>query len=177
MLPSRIRAELQVNGGSRVKVLTCIENETPEHLVIKLAAYLAFWDQDLVLDPGPKHPALSGQEYRPDLLGVDVGGDLSVWVECGNTALNKLGKAARRWPRARIAVFKENEVKAAHLRAELEGVVPDPARVEVYCWPGRAFKEWAGLMAERVEVFGEAQATAFNLVVNERIYATDLLKL
>lgn len=167
---------MSVNGGSRVMVLTCIDNETPEHLALKLGAYLSLWDSELVMEASGKHPALAGQEFRPDLLGLDAGGAVSVWVECGNTALHKLGKVTRKWPQARVVLFKENEAKAGRVREDLEREGVDISRVEVYCWPGQAFKEWAGLMADKVEVIGEAHGVGFNLVVNDQIYATDLLK-
>ena len=173
----RIRAGMRVNGAERKLALTCIGNETPVHLALKLGAYLSFWDEDLTLDVGDKTPALSGQEFRPDLLGVDASGQVSLWVECGTTAMHKVGKVVRRWPEARVAMFKENEAKARFLREDLERALPDHERVEVYCWPGRSFQEWLALLAEKTEVDGEAKGVGFNLVVNERIYATDLLKL
>lgn len=176
-LPSRIRADLQVNGGERKLVLARIDNETPEHLAIKLAAYLSFWDEDLTLDARHNHPALSGQEFYPDMLGTDAGGAVTHWVECGNTAMHKLGKVVRRWPDARVSLFKENETKAAFLRQELGRNLPDHhGKIVIYAWPGRSFREWASLLGERTAVFGEAAGGAFNLVVNDAIYATDLLK-
>lgn len=167
---------MSVNGGERTLVFACIENETPDHLALKLAAYLSFWDEDPALDPRRNHPALAGQEFFPDLLGTAPDGTVRYWVECGNTAMHKLGKVVRRWPDARVVLFKENEVKAGFLRGELERALPDHTRVEVFCWPGRAFRDWAALMSERVSVVGEASGASFNLVVNEKIYSTDLLK-
>ena len=175
--PSRVRADLQVNGGERKVVFACLDNETPEHLALKLAAYLSFWDQELTLDARHNHPSLSGQEFYPDLLGVDAGGAVTHWVECGNTAMHKLGKVVRRWPDAAVFLFKENEVKAQFLCSELERNLPDHhEKIVIYAWPGRTFRDWAALMAERVSVFGEAAGVGFNLVVNDQIYATDLLK-
>ena len=173
----RIRAEMRVNGGERTLTLACAENETPEHLAMKLAAYLSFWDEDMALDPGTKHPALAGQEFRPALLGVDAGGQVAVWGECGNTAMHKLGKVLRRWPDARVALFKDGELKGRNARRDVDKELPDPGRVEVYCWPGTSFRDWAGLLGEKTEVDGEAGGVGFNLVVNGQIYATDLLKL
>lgn len=175
--PYRVRAELSVNGGERKLVFACIENETPDHLALKLAAYLAFWDEDLTLDARHNHPALEGQEFYPDLLGTTPDGTVSHWVECGTTAMHKLGKVVKRWPQARISLFKETEAQGRHLRGELERNIPERhERIAIYVWPGRSFRDWAGLMTERLSVVGEAAAPSFNLVVNEHIYATDLLK-
>lgn len=168
---------MRVNGGERKLTFTCIGNETPAHLAMKLAAYLSFWDADLSMELGDKTPALSGQEFRPDLLGVDASGQVSLWAECGTTAMHKLGKVVRRWPGARVAIFKENEAQGRFLREDLGRSLPDPGRVEIFCWPGRAFQEWMSLLSEKTEIDGEAKGAGFNLVVNERIYATDLLRL
>lgn len=175
--PYRIRADLNVNGGERKLVFACIENETPEHLGLKLAAYLAFWDEELFLDARHNHPSLEGQEFYPDLLGVDAAGTVTHWVECGNTAMHKLGKVVRRWPDAKVYLFKENAVKAEFLRGELKRQLPDHhEKFTVFCWPDRTFRDWMALLSERVAVYGEAGGVAFNLVVNDQIYATDLLK-
>lgn len=175
--PHRFRAEMSVNGGERKLVFACIENETPGHLALKLAAYLAFWDEDLALDARHNHPALEGQEFYPDLLGTASDGTVSHWVECGVTAMHKLGKVVRRWPQARISLFKETEAQGQFLRSELARTIPERhERFSIYAWPGRSFRDWEALMTERLSVVGEAAAPSFNLVVGDRIYATDLLK-
>lgn len=174
--PFKIRAELQVNGGDRTLVLMAMHNEKPEHLALKLAAYLSFWEEEMTVDAGASHPALAGGEYLPDLLAVDAAGQVSIWVECGNTTLNKLAKVQRRWPDARLAVFKEDLPRAQRLRADLEGALPRPERVEIFCWPGRSFAEWMRGLSEKTHVCGEAGGGLFNLVVNEKVYTTDLVK-
>lgn len=173
----RIRAEMRVNGGERTLVLACAENETPEHLAMKLAAYLSFWDEDMALDPSTKSPALAGQEFRPALLDVDITGQVAIWGECGNTAMHKLGKVLRRWPDARVAVFKDTEQKGVNMRRDVDKELPSPERVEIYCWPQASFRDWMSLLGDKTEIYGEAGGVGFNLVVNERIYATDLVKL
>jgi len=176
MPPYKIRADLKVNGGDRMLCLMATDNEKPEHLGLKLAAYLSFWEEEMTVDAGAKHPALAGGEYLPDLLGVDATGQVAIWVECGNTTLNKLAKVQRRWPDARLVVFKEDLPRARRLRMDLDGELPRPERVEIYCWPERTFAEWMRCLSEKTHVCGEAGGGLFNLVVNERVYATDLVK-
>lgn len=172
----RIRADLHVNSGSRKLILVAVENEKHDHLALKLAAYLLFWEEDLVLEASAKHPALAGQDFRPDLLGTDITGAVSLWVERGNTSQNKLVKVLRRWPSARVVVFKEDPVKARRLRADLERDTPDASRVEIFHWPAGGFSAWERLLDEKTEVYGEAGGAGFNLVVNEQVYLADLLK-
>ena len=167
---------MRVNGDWRKLVLVCIENEKPEHLGLKLGAYLSLWEHDLILDASSKHPALMGQAFRPDLMAADITGSVGLWVECGNTSLHKLTKVLRRWPGARIVVYKENPIKAQRFRLDLEKQIPKSGRIEIFAWPQGGFAEWMRILTEKTEVFGEAKEMDFNLVVNEAIYTTDLLR-
>lgn len=171
----KIRADLHVNGGSRKLVLVPDDNEKPEHLALKLAAYILFWDADLVVGAGVGHPALRGQEMRPDLLGTDISGAVSLWVECGNTSLNKVGKAIKRFPYAQVVVLKETPALARRFRAEFGAGAS--GRVEVLTWPEGAFADWASRLDEKTEVVGSASRTELNLVVNDRVFVTDLARI
>ena len=172
----KIRADLHVNGGSRKLVLVPNENEKFEHLALKLAAYVLFWDDDLTVDASAKHPALLGQEHRPDLMGTDVTGAVGLWVECGHTTLNKISKVLKRFPYARVAVLKENLAQAKRFREEIEGEVPVD-RVELLYWQAGGFQAWVGLVDEKTEVVGDATRSSMNLVVNDQVYMADLQKL
>lgn len=176
MFPNKIRADLRVNDGWRKLVLAPGDNEKPQHLGLKLAAYLLFWAEDLTVDPSVKHPALAGQDFRPDLLGVDVSGAVSLWVECGNTSQNKLTKVLRRWPQARVVVVKEAPGEARRFRQVLSEGVPRSERVEVYAWPEGRFGDWMRCLSEKTEVFGESGGVGLNLVVNEQVYVADLVR-
>jgi len=176
MLPLKIRADLQVNNGSRKLVLVAVENEKPEHLGMKLAAYLLLWKDELVVDPSLKSPALTGQAFRPDLLGADITGSTAVWVECGNTSDHKLGKVLRRWPEARFMVLKEHRRAAEAFREILAAKVAKSERVRICYWPDGAFAEWMGCLSEKTEIIGETNDSSMNLVVNERVYMVDMLK-
>ncbi|MFH2204649.1 MAG: YaeQ family protein, partial [Elusimicrobiota bacterium] len=176
MFPLKIRADLQVNSASRKLVLAAVENETPEHLGLKLAAYLLFWDEELIVDPGLKTAALTGQSFRPDLLGSDITGSVATWVECGNTSDHKLGKVLRRWPEARVVVLKEHPRGARAYRETLQAKVGKSERVRILCWPDGAFVEWMRCLSEKTEIVGEANDSSLNLVVNEQLCMVDMLK-
>jgi len=167
---------MRVNDGWRKLVLVAIENEKPEHLALKLAAYLSFWDLDLTMEASGKHPALAGVSFRPDLMNTNIEGQVGTWIECGNTTLNKLAKVRRKWPEAKMAVFKDTEQKALKFREDMRKEVPRSHTVEIYTWKERGFQEWLGLMSEKTEVYGEVGGTDFNLVVNEAVYTTDLVR-
>lgn len=173
----RIRADLNVNGGSRKLVLVAGENEKSEHLSLKLAAYILYWNEELTVDASSKHPALLGQEFRPDLLGTDITGSVSLWVECGHTSRNKIAKALRRWPGARVVLLQETEAQAKRLRLDFpQKENRDAARMDILSWPGTKFLEWNASLSEKTEVFGESTRTSMNLVVNRRVCLVDLVR-
>ena len=173
----KIRADLRVNDDNRNLVLVAIENETPAHLGLKLAAYLSFWEQDLTLEASAKHPALAGSAFRPDLLGTGIGGQVTHWIECGRTSSNKIEKVLRKWPDAALIVFKESEFVARQFRREVLKEMPRGERVAVYCWKDGGFAEWMDCLAEKIDVFGDCGGGKFNLVIGEKIYTQDLLKI
>jgi uncharacterized protein YaeQ len=176
MGPLKIRAYLQVNDETRKLVLSANDNETPEHLALKLAAFLVFWKDDPVVDPSLKSSALAGQALRPDLLSTNIEGSVGLWIDCGNTSENKLGKALRRWPDARIAVLKENERQALAQREVLKAKVPKSDRIQIYYFPQGEFKTWMSCLAENAEVIGEANDAGMNLVINENVFVVDMGK-
>jgi hypothetical protein len=170
----RLRCDLHVNGGSRKLVLAAGPNETGEHLALKLGAFLLFWDQEPIVDASAKHPALLGQEFIPDLMALTVEGQAGLWVECGQTSMNKLAKVVRRFPYTRLVVLKASEREAERLRRDLASQHDRPERVEVLGWPADSFKEWKGALSEKTEVYGEGGGLMLNAVVNERPIVAEL---
>ena len=170
----KIRCDLHLNGGSRKLLLVPGPNETGEHLALKLAAYLLFWDQNPVVEASSRHPALAGQEFIPDLMALNDSGEIALWVECGQATLHKLGKLVRRLPAARIVVIKATEREAARLRQDVGDRLDRPERIEVLAWPGRSFHQWLAVVREKTEVYGEGGGLMINAVVNEHPIVAEL---
>ena len=172
----KIRCDLHVNGSNRKLLLVPGPNETGERLTLKLAAYLLFWDKDCKVDPSIKTPALAQYEFLPDLVALDEGGDIVLWIDCQTTTMNKLNKLARRVPvaRGRIVVLKQDERSAARLREDVKAGCDRPERVEILAFAGTDFKQWLSCVGEKTEVFGEANERLLNVVVNGHPIAADL---
>lgn len=164
----RLRCDLHVNGGNRKLILASAPNESAEHMSLRLAAYLLFWDEDPIMEASAKNPALAGFEFLPDLMALDEGGSIRLWVECGTTTMHKLRKLTRRLPQGRIVVMKESEREALRLRQDMRDQLDREARVEVLAFPAEAFRAWLDALLEKTEAFGEAGGLMLNLVLNER---------
>lgn len=170
----KLRCDLHVNGANRKLVLVPGDHETSEHLALKLSAYLLFWDLAPIVEASAKHPALLGQEFRPDLLATDNQGAASLWVECGKVTQHKLQKVARRFSGARLVMIKAGEPEARRCREDSDREFQRRAPVEIWGWPQERFRAWLGALQEKTEIFGEAQGRALNVVVNEIPFVAEL---
>lgn len=162
----KVRCDLSVNGGERKLLLVARPEEPESHLALKLAAAVLFFDADPIFDASPKTPALADFDFLPDLLGLDEAGGVKLWVDCGSTTMNKLLKMTRRLPYARLVVLKENPRQAERLRREIAEQLPKHERIEILAWPEYGFKEWAALVGEKNEVYGEGGGLMVNIVLN-----------
>ena len=123
-------------------------------------------------------PALAQYDVLPDVLCLDAAGDITTWVECGSSTMNKLTKLTRRIPsgRGRIVVLKATGREAQRLRADMNDQLDRPERIEVLAWPGTSFKDWTAAVAEKTEVYGDAAENSLNVVLNQTPFAVDLAR-
>ncbi|HNW45149.1 MAG TPA: YaeQ family protein [Elusimicrobiales bacterium] len=168
------RCDLNVNGGSRRILLAAKDEETAEHIALRLAAAILFFDQEPALETGPSDPVTADIGFFPDLLVPDGTGGVGVWVECGNVAVNKLTKVARRIKTGRLVILKESVEAGRRMREVINKEVTKSEKVEVWAWPKEEFARWTAAITESNYVFGEASGSALNLVLNEAVFATQL---
>jgi len=162
-----VRCELNINGGTRRILLVAKEEETPEHVALRLAAAILFFDREPALEVGPTHPAVVDVGFFPDLLVTDEAGGLAIWIECGNIATNKLTKVARRLRTARMVVLKESPEDGRRFREVVKKEIPKGDKIEIWAWPKEEFTKWTAAIRESSHVFGEASDKSLNLVLNE----------
>lgn len=170
-----VRAELNVNAGSRRILIAAKEEETPEHVALRLAAAILFFDGEPALEVGPSDPLLADIGFQPDLLVPDGTGGVAVWIECGNVAVNKLVKVARRLKGGRLVILKENPDSGRRMREVVKAEIRNPEKIEVWAWPREDFARWTAAVAESNYVYGEASGAALNLVLNETAFDTQLV--
>ena len=170
----KLRCDIHLESGQSKLLLVARPEEKLDHLALKLAAYLMFLKDQPVVEPSSDHPSLYDYDLRPDILAVDEGGDIRLWIECGEVSLNKLDKVSRRLTRARVVVLKATAAQARRLRETLNDEVRNGDKVEIWYWPDGKFTAWLASIEEKVDIFGEAHEKSFNLVVNETPFAVDL---
>jgi len=79
--------------------------ELRNHVVLKLLAYVLFYDAELKVDES------AGLHYQPDLFipGDHHDNPPKVWIDCGKIALRKLESLAEKMKQTRIIFLKETE--------------------------------------------------------------------
>lgn len=169
-----VRASLHLNNQSANLVLYPGLNETDDHLRLKLAAFILYFDSQPSVEMGATHVALCGQEFWPDLLAADFSGAVTLWVECGRTTRHKLSKVRKRFRDARLVVITPTLLEGRQQAKEArdEGL----ADVEVWSFPSRTFEEWRLLTKEKNDIIGESTSTSMNLVINDSMFVLDLVK-
>jgi hypothetical protein len=164
-------------GGLSSKVLLVPKPEEKiDHLAMKLAAYAMFLPYAPVVEPSADHPSLYGFDIKPDVLAIDEGGGIKIWIECGEVTVNKLDKVVRRLPQTRLIVIKAMMRQAKQLRETLDAEVRQAARIQIWTWPEGDFQRWVSALADKTEIFGDAHEKSFNLVVNDTAYDCDLIE-
>jgi uncharacterized protein YaeQ len=151
------------------------EVETIEHVALRLAAAILFFDQEPALEVGPSHPAVVDSGFFPDLLVTDEAGAVKVWIECGNIATNKLSKVARRLRGARLVALRESPEDGRRFREVIKKEIPKDEKIEILAWPKDEFIKWTNALRESSHVYGEASGRSFNLVLNEVPFCVDLI--
>ena len=163
----QIRCNAHLDTSFRKIILASQENETTQHLALKLAAFILFFRFNPIMDISLKHPAIADQEFRPDLLALNEAGEIKLWVECGSTTSHKLDKLTRRYRQARIIVLKETLHEAETLRKTIEKhKVQGKDRVEIWAFPDKMFEQWHSAMEDTTDIVGESAEKSFNLVIN-----------
>lgn len=169
-----LRCELNINGGARRVLVVGNEEETHEHLALRLAAAILFFDGGPV-EPGPNDHALADIGFVPDLMVPDGVGGIKVWIECGNIAVNKLTKVARRIKGGRLVVLKEDADSGRRMREVIRKEINKGERIEVWAWKREDFARWNSALKESNFIYGEASGQSLNLVLNEAAFSVDLV--
>lgn len=142
--------------------------------ILRLAAFVLFWDYDPSAELSLKHPALADQEFKPDYIALDDSGRIKLWVECGRTTPNKLDKLTKRYPDARLVVLTGTEHDAKRMREVIDSKVTRGAGLELWTFKKADFQQWCGAIHEDTYVLGEARERSLNLVINDVPLAVDL---
>lgn len=109
----------------RKMVLFKEETETREHVVLKLVAYILFYDPRLKIE------VAIGTHYKPDLVVEGDFGVPEVWIDCGRVTLKKVEAIATKFRRTRIVLVKSERGETMAFRKHVLKKTGDLGNVEM----------------------------------------------
>jgi uncharacterized protein YaeQ len=126
------------------------ENETPNHILLKLLAYILFFRERIEIE-GKLHN--DNIPFSPDVVQLDYELRPRLWIECGECSVSKLHKLAVKAPDAELWVVKKSLADAQHLLAAMEKEDLRRDRYNVIGLDAEMFNEMRALLRERNEIF------------------------
>jgi len=172
----KIRSTLHLDEKSHTLQLFPVLEETDDHLMLKLAAFVFFHAQEPFIVTSPQqHPALANQDFCPDLMTADYSNQVILWIQCGKTTLHKLAKVTNRYRDARIWMLMARPHEAKQMAETLED--EGNTRIEVWSFMQGEFDRWKSHVKEQNDIIGEATETSMNLVINGEMFMTDLTRI
>lgn len=114
-IPLNFKFNIISSSEKRLLILRKTPNESLNHIILKLLAYLSFFDDDLQIETD------TSQHYKPDLVKFDKEQVWKAikWIECGTIDPKKLLKISRHNRQAEICIFKSNKESALSLKNKL----------------------------------------------------------
>ena len=82
--------------------------ESAQHVVMKFLSWLILFRPGLVVERSV------GEHYKPDLVRLRPNGDVSDWIDCGQTSLTKLSSIVARHRETQFTIVKSKPSALRH---------------------------------------------------------------
>ncbi|MCM8775142.1 MAG: YaeQ family protein [Candidatus Omnitrophica bacterium] len=116
--------DLQSHQVRKKLVLVKSELELRTHVVLKLLAYLLFYDPRLQIETSVD------MHYKPDLVIPGESGIPELWIDCGKIALRKVEKISTKLRASRIVIVKETHGELERFKKLIDKKVDAAFRLE-----------------------------------------------
>jgi len=123
--------------------------ETEVQVLLKLFGYLLFYSPRLQVEPRLHDDNIP---FQPDLLAVDYELRPTLWVECGDTGVERLDRLAVKVPEAQIWVLRRSAAEAEELLRRMTKASLRRQRYRLVGLDAAMFEEVSGLMRSRNEI-------------------------
>jgi len=132
----------------RLVILREAVGESPQHIILKLLAYLLFFDDNLQVETE------AFQHYKPDLVKFDEEQNWKVlkWIDCGVIDDKKLLKISKHNRQAEIYIFKNSKDSAQSLKDKVAKKASNAPNIRYCVFNKEDLKTIQELMAQRNEI-------------------------
>lgn len=101
--------------------------ESVRHVMMKWLSYMLFYHQDLLIE------ASASQHFKPDLVRFDATTRQPVqWIDCGQTALQKLDKISQKNRHTMIDIVKTTPQELSAYKLQADTRLKRPERVRYW---------------------------------------------
>lgn len=159
---------------SRIKqklILVKSDLELRNHVVLKLMAYLLFYDPRLKIEVDVE------RHYRPDLVIPGDHGVPELWIDCGKVAVRKVSHLTAKLKTTRIIIVKETLGELNQFRRLVGKKIDHPERLEYLAFEPYFVTSVAGILAKINEVtLYDVMENVIGLAMNGEIFETTLYR-
>lgn len=163
--------DLQAPGVREKLILVKEDLELREHVVMKMLAYLIFYDPRLKIEFSVD------MHYKPDLVIPGEHGVPELWIDCGQVALKKVESLAQKLKTTRLIVVKPTKRELDSFRKVVDKKVQYAARVEYLSFEPGFVSGIAGALERKNEVtLYPVMENVIGVALNEEIFESALYR-
>lgn len=153
----------------RKLILVKNEGERREHIVLKLLAYILFYEERLRIEPD------LGMHYRPDLAVEGEHGVPEVWIDCGQIALEKAEKLSRKLRATRLVFVKESVQELTRFKATVDKKAEYANRIEYLAFDSGVIEQIALQLGRSNEwTLYEIDENTIGITFGDNVFETHL---
>lgn len=167
-----LQAELPGAPKIREKmILVKSDLESREHVVMKLLAYLLFYDPRLKIEKSVD------MHYKPDLVIPGDHGVPELWIDCGKIALKKVDSLSRKLKTSRLIIVKETRRDLHNFRLTIDKKVENADRVEYLAFEDGFVQGIASSLQRTNEVtMYPVMENVIGLALNQEVFESALYR-
>lgn len=162
--------EIQLAKTKKKLILVKAVSERREHVVLKLLAYMLFYDPELKVEVD------IGMHYKPDLVLLQPGEQVpDIWIDCGQVTTLKVQSLAKKLKRSRIIFMKETHRELYQFKKLIEKKVDGESQIEYVAFDD-GFVSGIAEALERTNqvVMYPVMEGVIGLALNETVFETHL---
>ncbi len=167
-----LRAEFPNKPKVREKmILVKTDLESRNHVVMKLLAYLLFYDPRLVIEKN------IDMHYKPDVVIPGDHGVPELWIDCGKIALKKVDTLSRKLKTSRLVILKETVREMESFRKLIDKKIENALRVEYLAFePGFVSGIADNLQRTNEVTLYEVMENVVGFALNELVFESTLYR-
>lgn len=163
--------DIQFKKFHKKLILVKGDVETRAHVVLKLLAYILFYDERLQVEID------LGFHYKPDLAIPGAGYEPDLWVDCGYVSPAKVESLARKLKRARLVFIKSSEAELKQFKKLVQRRVDAFERLEFLAFEAGFVEKLAEALARsnHVAVYPIPE-NAIGVALNDEVFESNLYR-